>query len=405
MHLFTKLFRVDFAKEEARRRSEEGVAEIQSKTFLVTNPALDGKSVREALAHFDPPGFVLSRILQGGEAALVTGETILHLNDRVVTVGDAKANERARVLFGKMDEDFLEEGLARFVSQRIFVSNKDVIGKRISELGLQKQFQATITRVRRGDVDFVPSAGTVLESGDGLRIMSREENIEGLKTFFGDSVKAMAETDFLSLSIGIMLGILLGMVPIPLPNGMVFKLGFAGGPLVVSLLLGKIERTGPLLWRIPFNANLALRQIGLVLFLAAIGTKAGQGVTATLHVGGIEIHRRRGGAHHVRGRPRPRRRLQVLQAAHVRGARGPFGDPDPTGLPGLCQPAGAERNAECLVCDGLSRLDGGQDHPGPAPDFDVLRPLGGAWPGTPVPRPRRSTYVSRPRNPPVIFPL
>jgi len=289
MHLFTKIFRVDFAKEEARRKTEEGVAEIQSRTFLVTNPALDGKSVREALAYFDPPGFVLSRILHGGETTLVTGETILHLNDRVVAVGESKAHERARVLFGKMDEDFLEDGLARFVFQRIFVSNKNVIGKRIADLGLQKRFQATITRVRRGDVDFVPSAGTVLESGDGLRIMSREENIEGLKAFFGDSVKAMAETDFLSLSLGIMIGILVGMIPIPLPGGMVFKLGFAGGPLVVSLILGKIERTGPVLWRIPFNANLALRQIGLVLFLAAIGTKAGQGVTATIHAGGLKF--------------------------------------------------------------------------------------------------------------------
>jgi putative transport protein len=279
MHLFAKIFKVDFAAEEARRKLEAGGGEILSWTFLVTNPAL-----------FEPPGFVLSRILHDGVTTLVTGATVLHKDDRVVAVGDLKALERARMLFGRVEEEFLEDGLARFVSQRIFVSNKSVIGKRIADLDLQKRFQSTIiTRVRRGDVDFVPSAATLLESGDALRIMSRQENVESLRAFFGDSMKATAEADFLSISIGIMLGILVGMIPIPLPNGMVFKLGFAGGPLVVSLILGKLERTGPLAWRIPFNANLALRQIGLVLFLAAIGTKAGQGVTATLHAGGLKF--------------------------------------------------------------------------------------------------------------------
>ncbi len=290
MHLAAKVFKVDFAAEEAKRKLEAGGGEILSWTFLVTNPALDGRTVRESLTLFDPPGFVLSRILHDGVTTLVTGETVLHKEDRVVAVGDLKALERARMLFGRVEEEFLEDGLARFVFQRIFVSNKDVIGRRIADLDLQKKFPSTIiTRVRRGDIDFVPSAATLLESGDALRIMSRQENVEALRAFLGDSMKATAEADFLSISIGIMLGILVGMIPIPLPNGMVFKLGFAGGPLVVSLILGKIERTGPLAWRIPFNANLALRQIGLVLFLAAIGTKAGQGMTATLHAGGLKF--------------------------------------------------------------------------------------------------------------------
>jgi len=287
MHLFAKIFKVDFSAEEAKRRRESGAGEILSWTFAVTNPALDGRTVREALALFDPPGFVLSRISHAGVTTMVTGETVLHAGDRVVGVGDQKGLERAKMLFGRVEEDFLEEGLGLFVSQRIFVSKKDIIGQRIGDLDLQKRFGATITRARRGDVDFVPSAGTILESGDALRVMTRQENVEAVRSFFGDSMQATAEADYLSLSIGILLGILVGMIPIPLPNGMVFKLGFAGGPLLVSLVLGKIERTGRLAWRIPFNANLALRQVGLVLFLAAIGTKAGQGVTATLHGGGL----------------------------------------------------------------------------------------------------------------------
>ena len=289
MYLFTKIFKADFAKEEADRLRESGIGEILSRTYLVTNPALDGQPVREALAYFSPPGFVLSRIFHGEEMGLVTGDTVLHLNDKVIAVGDPKSHERARLLFGKWEEEFDDDGLGSFVLRRIFVSKGGIIGKRISDLGLQKKFGATITRLRRGDVDFVPSAETILESGDSLRIMSKEEMIEPLRTFFGDSVKAMAESDFLSISVGIMLGILVGLIPIPLPNGMVFKLGFAGGPLIVSLILGKIERTGPIAWKIPFSANIALRQVGLVLFLAAIGTKAGQGLIATLHSGGLRL--------------------------------------------------------------------------------------------------------------------
>ncbi len=288
MFFFAKIFKVDFAKEEADRLRESGAGEILSWTFLVTNPALEGKKVREALEYFSPPGFVLSRILHEGQAALVTGDTPLRVGDKVVAVGDVKSLERARLLFGKRTEDF-EEGLGSFVFQRIFVSRSSVIGRRIGDLDLQKKFGATITRLRRGDVQFVPSAETVLEPGDGLRIMSKEENLEALKGFFGDSVKAMSESDFLSISAGILLGILVGMIPIPLPNGAVLKLGFAGGPLIVSLILGRLGRTGSIAWRIPYNANIALRQIGLVLFLAAIGTKAGQGLIETIKSGGLWI--------------------------------------------------------------------------------------------------------------------
>ena len=289
MYLFSKIFKTDFVKEEADRRRESGIGEILSRTYLITNPALDGKTVREALACFTQPGFILSRCFHGEEMNLVSGDTVLHLNDSVIAVGDAKAHERALLLFGKLTEDARSGGLGSFVLRRILVSKKNVIGKRIADLDLQKKFGATITRLRRGDIDFVPSSDTILESGDSLRVMSTEKNIEPMRVFFGDSVKSMAETDFLSISLGIMIGILVGMIPLPLPNGMVFKLGYAGGPLVVSLILGKIERTGSMAWRIPFAANIALRQIGLILFLAAIGTKAGQGLIGTLQANGLGL--------------------------------------------------------------------------------------------------------------------
>lgn len=289
LFVFAKLFRVDFAKEEAERMKETGASSILSRTFRITNPAVAGKTVREALRVLGEPGFVLSRIQQGGSIAVVMPDTKLGLGDLVVAVGGEEALERARLVFGEVSAEHLPETSGNVSYRRIFVSNKTVIGKTLRELELHRLFDATITRLRRGDVDFVPSPDTILESGDRIRVVTRRDNIEAISKFFGDSIRAISETDFLSLSLGIVLGVFLGMIAFPLPSGMVFRLGFAGGPLIVGLVLGKLERTGPIVWGLPLTANLVLRQVGLVFFLAAIGTKAGPGFGATFRTGGWQL--------------------------------------------------------------------------------------------------------------------
>jgi putative transport protein len=284
--LFTKLFRIDFAKEEAERLKESGTGAILSRTFRVTNPALSGRTAEEALQYLGEPGFALSRIQRGDAVSVVVPRTILAAGDQIVAVGPEEALERARVLFGDRSAEHLPETSGQIAYRRLFVSNKNVIGKSIRELELHRHFDATITRLRRGDVDFVPAPDTVLESGDHIRVVANRESLESISKFFGDSIRSISETDFLSLSLGIVLGVFLGLIAFPLPNGMVFRLGFAGGPLIVGLVLGKLERTGPVIWGIPYTANLVLRQVGLVFFLAAIGTKAGPGFGATFRTGG-----------------------------------------------------------------------------------------------------------------------
>jgi putative transport protein len=108
-----------------------------------------------------------------------------------------------------------------------------------------------------------------------VRVLSKRDRLDALSAFFGDSYRALSEIDILSFSLGLALGLLLGALPIPLPGGVTIKLGQAGGPLIVALVLGAAVRTGPIVWSLPYNANLTLRQIGLVLFLAGIGTRAG----------------------------------------------------------------------------------------------------------------------------------
>ena len=121
----------------------------------------------------------------------------------------------------------------------------------------------------------LPHGQTTLMLGDQVRVIAPHNQMENVIQLFGDSYRGVSEIDVLTFSLGLALGLLLGMVPIHLPGGLTLKLGMAGGPLIVALVLGALGRTGPVIWQIPYSANLTLRQIGLVLFLAGIGTRAG----------------------------------------------------------------------------------------------------------------------------------
>ncbi len=281
-----KCFKVDLQKEVSEVKDESTKDTIYSRTLKVTNPAIAGKTVDEVLRSLKETGFVLSRIKKGNKIDIVVLSTILDLNDLIVAVGDSEAMERARLIFGEVTSEHLEQGMDGIVYRRIFVSNKEVVGKTIKDLHLMKDMHAIITRLRRGDVDIVPKPDMILEMGDRIRVVTHRDDIDKATKYFGDSAKAISETDYLSLSLGIVLGVFLGMIPIPLPNGLSFKLGFAGGPLIAGLILGRMGHTGKIVWEIPFNANLVLRQVGLVFFLSAIGTKAGTSFGATFKAGG-----------------------------------------------------------------------------------------------------------------------
>jgi len=289
LYVFRKLFRVDLARERAGALGEAPRAEIESSTFRVSNPGIFGRKLDDVLDLIPDRAFSVSRIKQGEAVSVVRPDVVLGSGDLIVAVGAEKELERAAVLFGERCQEHLEENLSEIRFRRVFVSNKAIVGRPIRDLHLEVRFNATITRLRRGDVEFVPNPATVLELGDRVRVVMPRDRTDEVSAFLGDSLKAMAETDFLSLSLGVVLGVLVGMVPIPLPGGMSFKLGFAGGPLIVSLILGRVERTGPITWGLPFSANLLLRQVGLVFFLAGIGSRAGFGFVDTFRAGGLRL--------------------------------------------------------------------------------------------------------------------
>ena len=262
---------------------------IQVRDFKVQNPGVTGQTLADVLRLYRDLGFVVSRIRHGSETTLATAESQLTLGDIVVVVGTRVSMERAHHIFGEPSEVHIEEDRSVLDYRRVFVSSSGIVGKRIGDLDLQNRLSATITRLRRGDLDIVPTSDTRLQFGDRVRVLTAPANFAAVSTFFGDSIRGTAETDFGSVGLGMTLGVILGLIPVPLPGGGVLRLGLAGGPLIAGLILGRLERTGPISWVIPLSANLTLRQIGLVLFQAGVGTRAGFGFAQTVRTSGIEM--------------------------------------------------------------------------------------------------------------------
>lgn len=282
MQLAARFGRVDPTATQER-------AEIRVLDFAVKNPGIAGRTVADVLSLHRNPGFVVSRLQHEGRVDLVQPDTVLALGDVVAVVGDDESLERARLIFGEPSDQRLEQDRARLDFRRVLISSKQVVGKRIRDLDLENTLSATITRLRRADTDVVPTPDTRLEFGDRIRVLTRKENFGMVVKFFGDSIRGTAETDFGSVALGMVLGVLAGMLPIPVPGGTTIRLGLAGGPLLVALVLGKIERTGQIAWVMPVSANLTLRQIGLLLFLAGVGTKAGFAFVETMRSNGLML--------------------------------------------------------------------------------------------------------------------
>jgi putative transport protein len=159
---------------------------------------------------------------------------------------------------------------------RVFVGKANLVGVPLAKLPLPTGFPVQLLHVRRYDVDIVPSPDLALEFGDRVGILMPPDRKDEVRKYFGDTVKSMAEFSYVSLGVGMVLGVLLGLIPIPIPGVGTVTLGIGGGPLIVALIVGKLRRTGPLLWVMPLPANIVLRNFGLALFLATVGVNAGQ---------------------------------------------------------------------------------------------------------------------------------
>jgi putative transport protein len=284
--LMSRLWKIDYRREANKLRSLRLVEqEIYNVTAEVTQPDATAAPLRE-LVQRNRWEAVFGRISRGGEIQLADGDTVLQRGDLVSVIGPPEQVDAIVAALGAPSTQQLELDRSRYDFRRIFVSNSALVGRRLGDLNLPQQYDAIVTRIRRGDVDFVAGGDTVLELGDRVRVVANRERMKEVSDLFGDSYKHLSEVDLLSFGLGMSLGLLLGMIPIPLPGGVTFTLGSAGGPLVVALILGALRRTGPVVWTIPYSANLTLRQIGLIMLLASVGLRSGYTFVSTFAEGG-----------------------------------------------------------------------------------------------------------------------
>lgn len=211
---------------------------------------------------------------------VTTDEEELRPGDRVVVIGPEPAVRAAVEHLGRRVSHHLAHDRAQVDYRRIVLSNPKLAGRRIGELDLPGRFEGIVTRVRRGDLDLLAHDDLVVELGDRLRVVVPREQMPKIAAYLGDSDRKVSEVDALSLGVGLTLGLLVGKLALSLPGGAVLSLGTAAGPLVVGMILGRLERTGRVVWGLPTAANLTIRQIGLLLFLAAVGLASGHAFAA-----------------------------------------------------------------------------------------------------------------------------
>lgn len=275
--LFQKIF-----KTSLKTTAEVAEADkITNATVMVTNDKIITQPIREIKTNYKL-NVVFGRIKREGSSFLALETVTPAPGDLMTIVGKPAEIEKAITLLGKRSEIHLEVDHQQLDMRRVFVSNHDIIGQSLKDLNLPHTMGIIITRIRRGDSDILPTATTTLQFGDRVRILTGRNELASASKFFGDSYAAQSEIDILTLGLGMAAGFLLGMVPIPLPGGIILKLGIAGGPLIVALLLGSINRVGKLVFVMPYSANHTVRQLGLVLFLSGVGTRSGYAFRETI---------------------------------------------------------------------------------------------------------------------------
>lgn len=250
---------------------EEAPPPLVSATVAVTRDDLP--SLGELAASAQHP-VVFTRVRHRGDVQVAQGEMRLEPGDLVSTVGRPEDVDAVGAAIGEPSDEELTLDRRQLDMRRVALSNRALSGRRVDALGLER-FGAIATRVRRGDVDLIARPDMRVHQGDRIRVIAPRARLAAVSRHLGDSERGPGDLNPIGLSVGLALGVLLGLVPIPSPAGGTFTLGVAAGPLVVGLVLGRRARTGPLVWSLPYTASHLLQQLGILMFLAAAGSRAG----------------------------------------------------------------------------------------------------------------------------------
>jgi putative transport protein len=237
-----------------------------------------------------PEGVQITMIRKAHQNVVPVADLILETGDGLMLVADRKdAIDEVATRLGKLEPGRIIKDRSALDYIRVFVGKANVVGVPLAQLPMPAGFPTHLLHVRRYDTDIVPSPDLTLEFGDRVGVLMPPDRREEIRKHFGDTVKATAEFSYVALGLGMVMGVLLGLIPIPIPGVGTVTLGIGGGPLIVALILGKLRRTGPMLWVLPLPANIVLRNFGLALFLAAVGINAGQPFVRTVAESGFTM--------------------------------------------------------------------------------------------------------------------
>ena len=291
--LFRYIFKINFEKEtrELDTMDASKFTEAQMFSLVISNPAVFGKTISVTKSFIDRE-FVISRVqhIADGKLEIAQPSTVLCEGDKVLVVSNMQNIEAVSAMLGgeiEMNQNQWAKLDAQLISRRIIITKPDINGKSIGNLKFRTLYGINITRVNRAGLDLVGDPKLQLQVGDRLTVVGSESSISNIENLLGNSLKRLREPNLISIFIGIALGVLLGSIPFMIPGiPQPVKLGLAGGPLIVSILVSKFGARYKLVTYTTMSANLMLREIGIALFLACVGLEAGKDFIQTIVNGG-----------------------------------------------------------------------------------------------------------------------
>ena len=288
--LIKYIFRVSFDKENEQLNSEDSSHTNEAKpiSLIVKNPAIFNKTVAELSNLLEHRDFVISRVWRDSnkQIEIASANTVLQENDKVFVITTETDAETIKTFIGEEIDMERKQWIrmeSQFINRRILITKPELNGKRLGQLKLRKLYGINITRINRAGVDLVAKPGLTLQVGDRVNVVGTETAVSNVEKVLGNSMKRLNEPNLITIFVGIALGIVLGSIPMSFPGiPQPVKLGLAGGPLVVAILISRFGYHYKLITYTTQSANLMLREIGITLFLACVGISAGDGFVDTI---------------------------------------------------------------------------------------------------------------------------
>ena len=284
------LFKVDPVKEQAELEKEQDSGETARRMHCqVSNPAIFGKTLKEVVAD-QGKGFIISRVLHDGHQFVPGPETVFYEGDKVLIVTSHNNVDHVRIIFGEEIPMHQQDWLKmedRMETRRLTITKSSLTGKRLSDLGLRRNHNVTVTRVIRAGMELVAAPQHLIQMGDIIQVVGSESDINDVAVIVGNKPANLSKPNLVPIFFGIAAGVIFGSLPIAIPGiPQPIKLGLAGGPLIVAILLGYFGPKLKITTYTTLSANMMIREIGISFFMAAVGIDAGKTFVSSIAAGG-----------------------------------------------------------------------------------------------------------------------